>query len=111
MKHARKNVAVYECLEDYVQAISEKVSPNIKLDNVQSLFLNFGGFLAIVSFVSVVHLVLFKQIRTIYRKLLVGLVGLVAHAQEILGDLPGETVITIKPDNPEDGFKPDDELP
>ena len=72
MRNARKNVAIYEDLDDYVQAVSEKASPNVNLDNVQLLFLNFGGFLVLVSFVSVMHLVLFKQI---YRKLLVGFSG------------------------------------
>ena len=99
MRNARKSVAVYEGLDDYVRAVSEKASPNVELNNVQSLFLIFGGFLALVSFLSVVHLVLFKQIERIIRsKLLVGS----AVGQEILGDLPS-TRMAIKQANSEDG--------
>lgn len=48
MLGAKKNVEVYETLEDCVDDVSGKVSPDVKLDNIQKLFLYFGAFSTLV---------------------------------------------------------------
>ena len=65
----RRNVEFYESLDDFVSDISQKVSPYVKLDNVQNLFLYFGSFLMLVLFVYVIDIFLFKQLKRINRKL------------------------------------------
>lgn len=48
MVQTKKNVEVYETLEELVGCLSAKVSPNVKMVNVQNLFLYFVGFLLLV---------------------------------------------------------------
>ena len=54
MIRVKKNVEVYETIENFKRELSSKVSPNVKLDNVKNLFLYFGSFLVLVSFTFVV---------------------------------------------------------
>ena len=65
----QRNVEFYGSIDDYVSDISQKVSPNVKLENVQNLFLYFGSFLMLVLFVYVIDIFLFKQLQRINRKL------------------------------------------
>ena len=67
--HVQRNVEFYESLDDFVSDISQKVSPYVKLDNVQNLFLYFGSFLMLVLLVYVIDIFLFKQLKRINRKL------------------------------------------
>ena len=70
MLKLKKNVEVYETIEDFVGDISRKVSPNVKLNNIKKLFLYFGGFLMFVSFVFLMNnIYLFKRRRTANLKL------------------------------------------
>ena len=85
MLNARKNVAVYESLDDYVGEVSIKASLNVKLENVQMMFLYFACSLVLVSFVFVMHIFLFKQLQTINRKLIRG--SAILAQQMSLGDL------------------------
>ena len=57
-KDARKNIAIYDSIDGYVEAVSENASPNIELENVQTIFICFAFFLVLLSFVYVMHLLL-----------------------------------------------------
>ena len=61
MIRAKKSVEVYETLDSLVEAISGRASPNVKMNNVEKLFLYFGGCLALVSFAFVVDRFVVKQ--------------------------------------------------
>ena len=65
----RQEVEFYESLDDFISDISQKGSPNVKLDNFQNLFLYFGSFLMLVLLVYVIDIFLFKQLKGINRKL------------------------------------------
>ena len=65
----KENVEFYESLDDFVSDISQKVSPNVKFDNIKNLFLYFGSFLMLVLLVYVINIFLFKQLKRINRKL------------------------------------------
>lgn len=71
MFHAKQNVKVYETMDDYV---SQKFSPNVKLENVENLFVYFGAFLTLVLFVFVIDVLLSKQLRALRRRLVRGTV-------------------------------------
>lgn len=72
MLKLKRNLRVYETLEDFVGDASRKVSPNVKLHNITNLFLYFGGFLMLISFVFVVDIFMLKQLQNINRKLVRG---------------------------------------
>lgn len=70
MHTVKQDVPLFESLDDYIdEVISRKASPNVKLENVKNLFSYLLGFLVLVLLASIVHIVLFKQLRTIYRKI------------------------------------------
>ena len=50
----KRNVEIYETLEEYVGDISRKISPNVRLENVENLFLFFGGLLMLILLVFVI---------------------------------------------------------
>ena len=68
VNRVKQNIEVYDALQDYIDAVSRKFSPNVKLDNIQNLFLIFGGFLGFVLFVFVVDFSLDKQLQAIQRR-------------------------------------------
>ena len=68
MIRTKKSVKVYETLEDLVDDLTRRISPNIKLDNVKWLFFYFGCFLTLFVVVFVMD-ILFKQ-HKIHRKLI-----------------------------------------
>lgn len=73
MQKAKKNVKLFETLEDFVADVSssqEKLSPNVKLNNIRNLFLYFVVFLMAVLFVSFIDTFLFHQMQAILRKLI-----------------------------------------
>lgn len=69
MLRVKRNLEVYETLEDLVKDISRKVSPNVKLYNIQNLFFYFGGFFTLFSLMFIVDVFLFRLLRKIHRKL------------------------------------------
>lgn len=52
MLRTKRNIEVYETLADLVGDVTQKFSPNIKLENVENLFISFVAFLALVSITS-----------------------------------------------------------
>ena len=52
----KENVEFYESLDDFVSDISQKVSPNVKFDNIKNLFFYFGSFLMLVLLVYVIDI-------------------------------------------------------
>lgn len=70
MLRLKRDVEVFENLEDLVDDVSRKFSPNVKLYNVKNLFSYFCIFLLLISIVFVMHVLLSRQLQTINRKLL-----------------------------------------
>lgn len=70
MLRAKKKVEVYETVDDFVNDVSSRFSPNVKLENIQSIFFYFGGFLIVVLLVFVFDSFLFKKLKKLNRKLL-----------------------------------------
>ena len=69
MLRIKRSVEIYEMIDDYVESVSRRYSPDIKLDNTKDLFLFFGGFLALVSLFFVMDKYLFKKLIEINRRL------------------------------------------
>ena len=72
MHKMKKNTKVYETLEDFVADVSsnqDKLSPNVKLENIKNLFFYFAAFLMAVSLVCITHIFLFDQLAALTRKL------------------------------------------
>ena len=75
MLRLKKSIHVYEDIENFAEdASKEKASAKVKLENVQKLFVYFGGFLVLVFLVFIVHVVLSKKklkffIRKLFRSL------------------------------------------
>ena len=65
----QRDVEFYGSIDDFISDISQKGLPNVKLDNVQNLFLCFGSFLMLVLLVYIIDIFLFKQLKGINRKL------------------------------------------
>ena len=80
----RQNIKIFETLDDFIQDMSQAVSPNVKLENVEVLFFTFGGILMTVLFVFVVNVFLLKQLQAIIRKLVPWSASLKAIAQRTL---------------------------
>ena len=70
MRRTKKQIELYESKKEFVQEVSSKSSPNVKLENIQNLFFYFGGFLTLVLLVFVLDKCLFKKQRKIKSKLL-----------------------------------------
>lgn len=69
MARIMQNIEVYTDLKNFVENISKKVSPNVKLDNVQNMFTYFVSFLMLITLVFVIGKVYSKQLQPINRKL------------------------------------------
>lgn len=68
MHKVKGSLEVYESVEDLVQDISRKVSPDVKLYNTQKLFIYFGGMLVLFLLMFIVELFLFRLLgKTIHR--------------------------------------------
>ena len=83
VQRTRQTVEVYHALDDLASEVSRHYPPNVKLVNLQNLFLYYGGFLALVSLSLAMDSFLVKQLKRIYRRLarcLASLVGTFAHS-------------------------------
>ena len=60
---------IYQTLEQYIEGVSLKFSPNVKLKNVQNLFLIFGVFQMLILLVFALDAFLFRQLQKINRQL------------------------------------------
>lgn len=69
MHDAKQITEVFEVLEDYIEAVTRNVSPNVELKNIENLFLYFSIFLALVSFVFLFEISLLKPLKTFNRNL------------------------------------------
>ena len=69
LQYAKRNVEVYESIEDLMDDVQRKVSPDVKLENTRNLYFYFVGFLLFVCLAFVVDIFWFKQLQTIHRKL------------------------------------------
>lgn len=69
MHYAQRNVEIYETIEDLVDDIQRKVSPDVKLENTKNLYFYFFYFLVLVWLVFFGDTFLFKRLQKIYRKL------------------------------------------
>lgn len=70
MIRVKKTVEVYETIDTFVEEVSRKASPNVKLENIKNLFCYFFGSLMFILFLAIMNIVLFKQLKRIIRKLL-----------------------------------------
>lgn len=69
MEQAKQDGEVYETREDFVKSLTKQFSPNVKLENIESLFYSFGSFLVLVSFVFFMMVFLLNHRKTIRRNL------------------------------------------
>ena len=65
MLRVSQELELYQTIEELAGRVARKVSPNVKLDNVQKLFFYFAGFMATVLIVFILNLVLFNRRQTI----------------------------------------------
>lgn len=65
----KHNVEVYKTLDDFVGDLSRSGSQNVRLENIQNLFLYFGSFLVLTLLVFLKNIFLLKQLPTINRQL------------------------------------------
>lgn len=69
MMHAKRNVKVYEELQDLVEDVTRKASTNVRLDNIENLFLYFGSFYILIFLAFLGEAFLFEGLRAINHKL------------------------------------------
>ena len=69
MFRSRGNVKVYETIDDYVEEVTQKYSPNVKLENVRNLFIYFVAVLILILFLFIIDVFLLKRLRKIKRRL------------------------------------------
>lgn len=55
MHRAKRQIEVYETLDDFVKDESRKISPIVKLENIKNLFLYLISILMVVSLLSITH--------------------------------------------------------
>lgn len=65
-----QNIEIYNNLKDFAEEVSRKVSPDIKLDNIQNLFVYFASILMLVLLGFIMEKFLFKKLHTASRKLI-----------------------------------------
>lgn len=80
----KENMKVYRTLEGFVADTSRKYSPNVKLKNIQNLFLYFAAFLLFISFVFLMDIFLSNYMQTINRRLIRWSAMMAMIAQEYL---------------------------
>ena len=65
----RQNVKIYDSLEDLVNDITQKVPPNVPLENVENLFFVFHSFLMVILLLSLLHNFPFRKLQAVNRRL------------------------------------------
>ena len=66
MLSVSQKLELYQTTEAFVGGVARKVSPNVKLENIESLFFYFGGFMATILFVLIMNLALFMFIINLF---------------------------------------------
>ena len=69
MRRLKRNVVVFENLEDLVDEASKKFSPNVKLYNIKNLFAYFCVFWLLISILFTLHVLVLWQLQKINHNL------------------------------------------
>ena len=94
----KQNVEVFVTLESFVESVTITFSPTVELENIQNVFLFFGGFLMLVLLVFILDIFLLNQLKIIARKLARGSLIFV-QTIKLRGWLFLKELVQRKPDN------------
>lgn len=68
-QQTKKTVPVFETIEGFVEGISRNASPDVKLENMGTLFFYFAVFLILVTVAFLVDILLLRKLKKIKRQL------------------------------------------